>query len=81
MAIPPGAKSILFSISQYAESTEVYLQVEFPLASSTTASVDTAAQAAMNAFVASLEALNPGFPVQATRVYVCDQTGDAWPEP
>lgn len=80
MAIPPGAHTIVYSVSQYGEAAEVYLQVAFDIGSNTAALVDTAAQAAMEAFVASLETQTPTAPVNATRAYRCDQTGDAWPE-
>jgi hypothetical protein len=79
--MPEGARAVLFQISQYAETSEVYLQVRFDLTTSTPADVDDASEAAMAAFVAKLEELHPDAAVQATRVYECSQSGDAWPEP
>jgi hypothetical protein len=81
MAIPSGAHTIVYSVSQYAEGTEVYLQVAFDIGSNTPALIDAAAQAAMESFVATLESLTPQAAVQAARVYECGQAGDAWPEP
>lgn len=80
MPMPEGARSVLYSVNQYADASEVYIQVSFDMTtSSPPADVDLAAAAAMEAFVAKLTELHPEASVDATRAYVCRQPGDPWP--
>lgn len=79
MPMPEGARSALYTISQYADASEVYIQVSFDMTTSLPSDVDAAATAAMDAFAATLAELHPEATVNATRTYVCRQDGDPWP--
>ena len=82
MPYPTGATTVVYSVSQYDEgdgNPEINTTIRFSLQGNPASALDGAAQAAMDAYVAHLEGLNPGVTVSAARVYECSQAGDAWP--
>lgn len=80
MPMPEGARSVVYTVSQFADATEVQVQVTFDLTTSTPPSdIDAAAELAMNAFVTKIEELHPEAPVYAARTYSCRLPGDLWP--
>lgn len=79
MPIPQGATTVVYNVSQYGEGVEINQKVLFYLPSSSPESVDAAAQAAMEAFIAYLEQQSPLVNVSASRKYECALDGDVWP--
>lgn len=79
MAVPDGAQTVEYSVNQYGDNVEIIQTVKFVLQSSSPSLVDAAAEAAMEAFKAALQAANPTVQVYASRQYSCLAAGDAWP--
>lgn len=85
MSVPVGAYAVKYSMWLYDESggtVEASLDVQFPLSGNNAgqaAAEDAAAQAAMEAWKASMAASFPAVPVHASRVYLCRASGEAWP--
>jgi hypothetical protein len=80
--LPAGSHSISYHVTQYGDDLSISLSVPFAIDSNTPAtSVDAAAEAAMEAFVSTLQQLNPDYPVSARRTYHCQQDGDPWTPP
>ncbi|MGW1407202.1 hypothetical protein [Streptomyces sp. NPDC002403] len=83
MSIPEGAYAVQFTITAYAdaEGVEIGTTFEIPLSSSLSQlpHEDAAAQAAAEAYIASLASTYSSVRAYANRVYLCRQPGDAWP--
>ncbi|MYR57786.1 hypothetical protein GTY54_16620 [Streptomyces sp. SID625] len=71
MAAPEDLHRIEYRISQYAAriSPEIDMNIVFQVTPESAEAVDVAAEAAMRALIASLEARYPGVPVGTERVY------------
>lgn len=78
MAVPEGAKSVNYFFSQYGQGVEINTNITVILAISGDV-VALAMEAAMGAFVASLEAQTPGAAVYASRTYEGALQADPWP--
>lgn len=78
MAVPEGAKSVGYFFNQYGDGVEIQTRITVLLEISGDV-VAIAMEAAMAAFVASLEAQTPGVPVHAERTYEGALNADPWP--
>ncbi|MFF2408198.1 hypothetical protein [Streptomyces sp. NPDC058092] len=83
MPAPDGAYSVQYDVWASAEDVEISTKIEISFSSSPSQMPheDAAAQAAAEAFVASIAAAYPSVPVHASRVYECRLRGDTWPAP
>ncbi|MFB6983978.1 hypothetical protein [Streptomyces scopuliridis] len=81
MSVPEGAYSVQYDVWAYADGVEIGTKIEISFSSSLSQlpHEDAAAQAAAEAYMASIAAAYPSVPVHANRVYMCRQLGDAWP--
>lgn len=78
MTVPEGAKSVSYYFSQYGGGVEVDARIGVVLAVSGDV-VATAMEAAMAAFLASLQAQTPGAAVYADRSYEGALQAEPWP--
>lgn len=78
MAVPEGAKSVSYLFNQYGGGVEIQTRISVVLEISGDV-VATAMEAAMETFVASLEAQTPGAAVFAERSYEGALQADPWP--
>jgi hypothetical protein len=88
MAIPSGAYAVtyrlwLFSDTDPENPVDTGIEQTFPLSAGAGATVmaneDAAAEAAMGAWKASMEAAYPGVTVNANRQYLVRTETDSWP--
>ncbi|MFB8033320.1 hypothetical protein ACFC5Z_10230 [Streptomyces sp. NPDC056004] len=81
MSIPEGAYAVQFTITAYAEGVEIGTTFEIPFSTSLSqlSNEDAAAQAAAEAYMASIAAAYPPVAVYAQRVYLCRTLGDPMP--
>ncbi|MEU9318090.1 hypothetical protein [Streptomyces sp. NPDC048295] len=81
MSVPEGAYAVQFVITAYAEGVEIGTNFEIPFSTSLSQlpHEDAAAQAAAEAYMASIAAAYSSARVYANRVYLCRQPGDPMP--
>lgn len=81
MSIPEGAHAVTYSFTAYGDGVEIGTVLEFPLSISATQRPheDAAAQAAAEAYQATIAAAYPAVPVYASRTYKCRIQDTAWP--
>lgn len=82
MPMPPGTSKIIYNVLQYGENNGPDLGAEatFAITANNPEGVDVAAAAAMQTFIATLNAMSPAA-VTTFRTYECSQQGDPWPTP